>query len=118
MHKLRTYLSGLLLVLFVGGGVLAPNVHRAQHQVHTAEDHQQHADALQVTAPSVFDGAAFPDTHDLTCWLCNTHLVFKPHAQPSAPVPALRASPVNTDALDQVAAASHHTSLIRGPPLG
>ena len=118
MRRTRTYIAGFLLALFMAGGLLAPSVHRVHHQADIAQIHAQHAHALETVGPSVFDGTIFPDVHDLTCWLCNTHLVYEPHVQPATPTPVLHETPLGRGVFGDLSSASRYRSFIRGPPLG
>jgi hypothetical protein len=73
-HIMRTVSALVLLLVFVGGGVLAPTVHRMHHvapghvssraATDAACDHAQHGVAFEVVPPAL---------HDDPCVLCDRH---------------------------------------------
>lgn len=117
MTPMRQHIARALLAVLVLGGLVAPTVHRIQHQ--TGHSHQTAAvdPAVQAAEVTVQAEAVAPATHDLDCWLCSTHLVLKTSAQAIAPSPVLAEAGFIAAPVAFISSALLHHSFIRGPPV-
>lgn len=114
---MRTISALVLLLVFVGGGVLAPTVHRIHHGTaanHTAPpsttdatcDHAQHGVAFEVVPPAL---------HDDPCVLCDRHFTSLVASTGQA-VALLRDTPYVLGADGLLLSTSSTGTTIRGPP--
>jgi hypothetical protein len=114
---IRTVSALVLLLVFVGGGVLAPTVHRIHHGTatnHAASrlsadamcDHAQHGVAFEVLPPAL---------HDDPCVLCDRY--FTSLAVPDGQVAASLRDAAHVPGADGLLFSLSSTrTTIRGPP--
>ena len=117
MNKMRQHIAHVLLAVFVLGGLVAPSVHRIQHQVGHSAPAAPADFAVQTAEPTLQASAAVPVTHDLDCGICSTHLVLKTHTQVTAPSPALADAAFEAAPVGFISSALLNRSFIRGPPI-
>ena len=120
MHTWRTHSAWLLLTLLTLGGVIAPTLHRLQHDgAHSQATITVHSDRTPHSEidHSIHADPADSETHSFYCLLCHTQLLTKLSQHVSAPVPQLTAASLRPAVTSFVASPHLNQSLIRGPPI-
>jgi hypothetical protein len=118
MHQRRPILVGLLLAIFLVGGVAGPSLHRAQHgaaQIAEQAEEPCHAPKVHQAEGAVWVEAAV-DLAVPDCVLCTTRLLVVPSAPVLPAAPRALSMTVGAPGAHVALApvAIHH--FIRGPP--